>query len=175
MRRRFIVLGAITVAAVVIGATALHAQRAGVRGHWPGRGPGFGQMQRGPGGPGFGGGWLGGGPAFGRAGGFGMRRPGAALRGLDRALDLTDAQEASIKEIHEATRKAAEPVGDALRDARKSLHEAVFAATPDQAAIATAAAKVNELQSQLGALQLKARTDTAAVLTAEQRAKMGKR
>ena len=49
------------------------------------------------------------------------------MRGLNRALDLTEAQESALQAIRKASRDAAAPLAKELRDARAAEHAAIFA------------------------------------------------
>jgi Spy/CpxP family protein refolding chaperone len=137
------------------------------------RGPlgpaGPGQMRRaGPGQMGRGGrGMMGfGGPP---AGIGGRRGGGSGVGGGLAALDLTEAQRATITDLHRDSRDRAIPLQDELASARKALHRAVFADTRDAAHIASLTTKIASLEKQLTDLHVKTATAVADALTAEQR------
>ena len=110
---------------------------------------------RGPGGPG----------GFGRGG-------VAVLRGVD----LTDEQKASIKAIHDEQRQARTgPPADAAF--RRDLEAEVFAEAPDAQKIATLQQQLVQAQSERLAheIAVQQKQKVAAVLTADQRAKVRER
>jgi periplasmic protein CpxP/Spy len=96
---------------------------------------------------------------FGRHGGFGKGMHGGGMRGL-KGLELTDAQKAQIKQIHEANRP-----DQATMDELKAIHEARQAGTltEDQRARAKA------LRDQMRAKGDSVHQQVLAVLTPEQR------
>ena len=115
--------------------------------------PGDGPRGRWPGGPG----------GFGRGG-------VAALRGVD----LTDEQKAAIKAIHEAERQdRTGPPADATL--RRELEAEVFAEAPDAQKIATLQQQLAQAHSERLAHEIAVKQKVAAVLTAEQRAKIRER
>ena len=108
---------------------------------------------RGPGGPG----------GFGRGG-------VAVLRGVD----LTDEQKASIMAIHDEQRQARTgPPADAAL--RRDLEAEVFAEAPDAQKIATLQQQFVQAQSERLAHEIAVQQKVAAVLTADQRAKVRER
>lgn len=108
---------------------------------------------RGPGGPG----------GFGRGG-------VAVLRGVD----LTDEQKASIMAIHDEQRQARTgPPADAAL--RRDLEAEVFAEAPDAQKIATLQQQLVQAQSERLAHEIAVQQKVAAVLTADQRAKVRER
>ena len=134
----------------VLGLAAFSLSNAQQSGDSPrGRGPGG----RGPGGPG----------GFGRGG-------VAVLRGVD----LTDEQKASIKAIHDEHRQARTgPPADAAL--RRELEAEVFAEAPDAQKIATLQQQLVQAQSERLAHEIAVQQKVAAVLTADQRAKVRER
>lgn len=118
--------------------------------------------QHGPGGPG--------GPG-GRHGGPGG--PGNIVGHLSRALDLTDAQKAQIKQLEES-----------FKESTKSLHEQLGKAGPggpfevlnggtfDEAAVRAAAQARANLHVELEVAHARFFSQVYAVLTAEQKAKL---
>ena len=132
----------------VLGLAAFSLSNAQQSGDSPrGRGPG------GPGGPG----------GFGRGG-------VAVLRGVD----LTDEQKASIMAIHDEHRQARTgPPADAAL--RRDLEAEVFAEAPDAQKIATLQQQLVQAQSERLAHEIAVQQKVAAVLTADQRAKVRER
>jgi len=132
----------------VLGLAAFSLSNAQQNGDSPrGRGPG------GPGGPG----------GFGRGG-------VAVLRGVD----LTDEQKASIMAIHDEQRQARTgPPADAAL--RRDLEAEVFAEAPDAQKIATLQQQFVQAQSERLAHEIAVQQKVAAVLTADQRAKVRER
>ncbi|MEZ5319054.1 MAG: Spy/CpxP family protein refolding chaperone [Vicinamibacterales bacterium] len=168
MRIRFLTIGAAAVA-VMLGVAVVDAQRPFLRERQGARGPAQDVRGGGPGGPG-------GGPQFGPMrrgrGGPGFGPAGALGPGLAWALDLTDAQKEALAGIRKTANDAAQPIHESLRTAERDLRNAIFAETFDAKVVADLAQKVDGLRDQLDAIHLKAETDTAATLTAEQRTKM---
>lgn len=173
MTKRLMFTGA-TAAFLVAAIALVGAQgRRGPGGQFgPGQGPdGRGQMLGGPDGqmrgPGGGFGQFRGGPGFGRGG----RMGGGPMAGL-AGVGLTDDQREQVRGILDAQRDSARETMGALGDARRSLHDAIFAATPDAGAIAAAQAKLAEAETAQIAAHVKAQTAIAAILTPEQKAKL---
>ncbi len=158
--------------ALTVGAASLLAQgqpparqgRGAGQGFGPGPGMGFGPGQgMGPGGRmgrGFG---PGAGP-----GGLGLG-PGMMLGGL-HALNLTDAQKASIQAIHQNHEAEFKAIADAAIAARKVLGDAVTADTVDEAAIRAASAAVAKTEADGAVLRAKVHSEVWSVLTPEQQA-----
>ena len=137
-----------TAAVALAGVIAIPVMAQPPQGRGAGRGAGMG-MGPGPGGPGGG-----------RGGPMGM------LRGVD----LTEAQRAQIKTIHESARGGDTPRVDVM-ELQKQLHLAILADSVD-------APKLEELKVALAnaeavalAKRIDVETRIAQVLTAEQRAK----
>lgn len=89
-------------------------------------------------------------------------------------LDLTADQRAKVRDIMEADRTANMDAMQALADARHALNAAIYAATPDAAAIASLQAKIIDGETAQLAREVKIRQSIAAILTPEQKAKLGK-
>ena len=102
-------------------------------------------------------------------GGFG--RGGVAVL---RGVDLTDEQKASIMAIHDEQRQARTgPPADAAL--RRDLEAEVFAEAPDAQKIATLQQQLVQAQSERLAHEIAVQQKVAAVLTADQRAKVRER
>jgi Spy/CpxP family protein refolding chaperone len=132
-----------------------------------GRGPGQGfGRQTGPmfGRPGM---------EFGRAGRDGLLRRGPL--GAFAGLDLTDAQRTQLRELLEGERTGGRDAAKALGDAHKTLHDAIFAASPDANAIAAAQSAVAAAETAALAERVKTQSAIAKILTPEQRAKLAER
>ena len=91
-----------------------------------------------------------------------------------RGVDLTDEQKASIKAIHDEHRQARTgPPADAAL--RRDLEAEVFAEAPDAQKIATLQQQLVQAQSERLAHEIAVQQKVAAVLTADQRAKVRER
>ena len=112
----------------------------------------------------------GGGPAGGPRG----RGPGGPGRGgvaVLRGLDLSDDQKAAIKAIHEAEQsERTGPPADVV--IRRQLEAEVFSDAPDTQKIATLEQQLVQAQGERLGHELAVQQKIAAVLTAEQRAKV---
>ncbi len=84
-------------------------------------------------------------------------------------LNLTEAQRTTIADIMRGSRDRVAPIADELRLAERNLHRAVFADTPDTAAVNTLVAQVESLRKQIADERLRTQTAIAAELTPEQR------
>jgi Spy/CpxP family protein refolding chaperone len=117
------------------------------------------------------------GPMFGRAG-MGFDR-GPMLRrggfGPLAGLDLTESQQTQLRELLEGERAGGRESAKALGDARKALHDAIFAASPDTNAIAAAQSAVVAAETAALADHVQAQSAIAKILTPEQRAKLAER
>jgi len=120
------------------------------------------QQGRGPGGPGG----FGHGP-FGRRG-FGG--PGGDF-GLLRGLDLTEDQQAQVRQVMQSHRDEFRAVGERLRAAERAQQDAVTATPFDENAVRARAAEVAAVQADEAVLRAKVHSDVFAVLTPEQQAK----
>ena len=123
-------------------------------------GPGRGADRQGPQGP-----CMMGGP------GGPMGLPGFALRGLD----LSDAQHEQLRAIAEKHRDALMASGEKVMDARRGLHDAVVAETPDEATIRQKAAELGTAEAAAAVLRATVRTEALSVLTPEQQQTMKER
>ena len=89
-------------------------------------------------------------------------------------LNLTDSQKEQAKSIFSASRDQAKPLMQQLRDARKALNDAAKSGAPE-AEIDRLANSLGPIQAQLAAVQSKAFAKFYALLTPEQRTKVGDR
>ncbi len=105
-------------------------------------------------------------------GGWGRRgghhRGGMMLRGLD----LTEDQKAQMKQIREASKAKTQPLREALKANRQKLHELAAAGSFDEAAVTALANEQAGLSAQLIVERARVHSQTAALLTAEQKAKV---
>jgi protein CpxP len=157
MMRRSIV-GMVGAAALLVAAGAVLAQ---AQSQDTPQAPQAGQG-RGPGGPGG----FGHGP-FGRRG-FGG--PGGDF-GLLRGLDLTEDQQAQVRQVMQSHRDEFRAVGERLRAAERAQQDAVTATPFDENAVRARAAEVAAVQADEAVLRAKVHSDVFAVLTPEQQAK----
>jgi Spy/CpxP family protein refolding chaperone len=104
-------------------------------------------------------------------GGRGDQMGGGPLAELAQ-LDLTADQRDKVRDIMEADRAANMDALQALAEARRSLNAAIYAATPDTAAIASLQAKIVEGEKAQLAREVKIRQSIAQILTPEQKAKL---
>ena len=77
---------------------------------------------------------------FGRRGGMGR---------LFSQLDLTDAQKAQIKQIHENSRAELRPLGEQIRAKRQEIREAQAAGTADEALIRQKLSEIAPLEAKM--------------------------
>ncbi|MDX2029678.1 MAG: Spy/CpxP family protein refolding chaperone [Blastocatellia bacterium] len=148
MKRSTLILALIILVAglAALGFGAAHRQH-GARGHHA-----FGQHQ-GPGGPG--------GP-----------------RGGDhrfRELNLTDAQKAQVKAIHEKQREEAEALHEQMRGIHEQMRPLVEAAAFDEAAVRALLAKEAAIATELKLIEARGQNAVFNVLTAEQKATLAER
>jgi protein CpxP len=114
---------------------------------------------------------MGGGGRGGRMGGGRGDQMGGPLAELAQ-LDLTADQREKVRAIAEADRSSNMDALQALAEARHALNAAIYAATPDTAAIASLQAKVVEGETAQLAREIKTRQAIAQILTPEQKAKL---
>lgn len=113
------------------------------------------------------------GPGFHRGGGHhgGGHHGGGILHGL-RGLDLTDTQKEEVRSILEASREDNADTRQALREARKALHEAVQATPFDEAGVRVAAATLADLEADQAVERARTFNAVYDVLTPEQRTEL---
>lgn len=98
--------------------------------------------------------------------------PGRGIRAALAGLDLTDAQEAKVKELLEGERPKYEALRQEGRASREALRTAAKSETPDPAAVGAAFLRVDAHRKTLRAEKKSSRQKIEALLTAEQRAKL---
>ena len=104
---------------------------------------------------------------FGHRGGHG----GFDMMGF-RNLDLTDAQKAQLKQIHESHRQAVAPLMEQIRAKRQEIHAASQGGTVNEAAVAQKLTEIAPLEAKLMAERARVHQESLAVLTADQKAKL---
>jgi periplasmic protein CpxP/Spy len=104
---------------------------------------------------------------FGRHGGRGE----FGLMGF-RQLNLTDAQKAQLKQIHESHRQAIAPLREQLRAKRQEMRAANEGGTVNEAVITQKLTEIAPLEAKLIAEQARVRQESLAILTADQKAKL---
>src|SRR5437660_10159798 len=103
------------------------------------------------------------------------RQSGAGM--LDRMaanLNLTDAQKQQAQSIFQAARQSAEPVHAQLKQSKQALTAAVKAGAPD-AEIDRLSSGLGPLMAQTTAIHTKALAKFYAILTPDQKGKLGDR
>ena len=89
-----------------------------------------------------------------------------------RNLDLTDAQKAQIKQIHENSRQSLRPIMEEIRAKRQEIRQASEGGTFNEALVSQKLTEIAPLEAKMMAARFRAHQDTLAVLTAEQKAKL---
>ncbi len=89
-------------------------------------------------------------------------------------LDLTDAQKAQIKTIHETEQARLEPVLKQLDETRRALKEATVKGQFNESQVRTLAATEAQATIELTVARARTRAAVYQVLTAEQRARLDK-
>lgn len=87
-------------------------------------------------------------------------------------LGFSDAQLAQFQLLAETRRTAAEALQRQVAEAERALGEALKAAAPDAATVGAALLKVEGLRRQFAPIEEAFRTGVAAILTADQKAKL---
>ena len=100
--------------------------------------------------------------------GHGTRGEQAAMMML-RRLDLTDQQQAQVKQILEDNKGAVEPIREQLKANHKKLAD--MKGTFDEAQVSQIAKSQGDLTAQLIVVRQKVRSQIFAILTDEQKAK----
>lgn len=90
-------------------------------------------------------------------------------------LDLTDAQKAQLKTMHEAHKASVDPIAQQVRAKRQELAALNEAATFDESAAAAKLAEIAPLEAKLMAEQFRMRQEFLSVLTPDQKAKLEQR
>ena len=91
---------------------------------------------------------------------------------LGAYLALTETQTGQLQGLVKKHEEAAQPLRLQLREKRQALRAAMDAAEPDATAVGQLAIAQHGLRAQLRDLRKKFRTDFAAILTIEQKAKL---
>lgn len=92
-----------------------------------------------------------------------------------RGLNLTDAQKASLKQLHESFGERTKSLREQLRAKHQELRQAESGGTFNEALAAQKLAEVAPIQAKLMAEEFKLRQDSLAVLTPEQKTQMEQR
>ena len=87
-------------------------------------------------------------------------------------LDLTDAQKAQIKQIHENSRQSLRPIMEEIRAKRQEIRQASEGGTFNEALVSQKLAEIAPLEAKLMAARFRVHQETLSVLTAEQKAKL---
>jgi Spy/CpxP family protein refolding chaperone len=87
-------------------------------------------------------------------------------------LDLTDAQKAQIKQIHENHRQSIAPITEQIRAKRQEIRQASQGGTFNEALVAQKLSEIAPLEAKLMGEQFRIHQETLSVLTAEQKAKL---
>lgn len=95
------------------------------------------------------------------------RRGGMMFRGLD----LTEEQKTQMKSIREASKTAAAPLREAMKANRQKLAEATANGAFDEAQVTTIANEGAAIKAQMTVQREKVKSQTYAILTAEQKTK----
>jgi periplasmic protein CpxP/Spy len=115
----------------------------------------------------------------GRGGEFGGRhgrRGGDHFGGfMFRGVELSDAQKASLKQLHQGFGERTKSLREQLRAKHEELRQAESNGTFNEALAAQKLAELAPIQAKLMAEQFKLRQDSLAVLTPEQKAQMEQR
>jgi len=95
--------------------------------------------------------------------------------GFFRGIELTDAQKAQLKQIHESAATTVGPIEEQVRAKRQELWQLNSGATFDEAAAAAKLAEIAPLEARLMAERFRARQAMFAVLTPEQKTQLDQR
>jgi periplasmic protein CpxP/Spy len=111
----------------------------------------------------------------GKGGEFGGQRGGHFGGGMFRGIELTDAQKASLKQLHQSFGERTKSLREQLRAKHEELRQAESGGTFNEALAAQKLAEVAPIQAKLMAEEFKLRQDSLAVLTPEQKTQMEQR
>jgi Spy/CpxP family protein refolding chaperone len=89
-------------------------------------------------------------------------------------LDLTDAQQAQMKDILSKERSAIRPLMQQLAQGRQQMKELEQASTFDEAKVRTAASSQTQAMTELMVQKARIKSELMAVLTADQKDKLAK-
>jgi len=114
-----------------------------------------------------------------RMGGHGGHMGGAdhmkgMVEHISKALDLTDAQKAAAKKIHEEIAAKAEPLMEQRHQQMKEIHALLDGANPDATEIGQKMIASHAIGEQIKALHEEAMTKFSTVLNADQLEKLKK-
>jgi periplasmic protein CpxP/Spy len=104
----------------------------------------------------------------GRHGPHGARRFGMMVR----ALDLTEEQQASLKQMMDEQRKAVEPLVQQQRELRRQIREQLDSESADAATVGQLTIQAHNLGKQLGAAHDGMKERFESILTPEQKTKL---
>lgn len=89
-----------------------------------------------------------------------------------RNLDLSDEQQAKLKQIRESHRESTKALRQQIRAEMQTLHQANQGATFDEALVSQKLAEIAPLRAKLMAAEFKIRQEMLSVLTPEQKTKL---
>lgn len=101
------------------------------------------------------------------------RGPGGG--GAFRGIDLSDAQKAEMKRIHESSRTAISPIAQQVRALRMEIRQASQSGTFNEALVAQKLTEIAPLEAKLMGERFRVRQETLSVLTAEQKTQLEER
>ncbi len=112
--------------------------------------------------------------AGGRAGGPGQCEmgPGPRLERMAEVLDLTEAQQTAIADLHEKTRAEATELRKELARLRNQKHGEMLKDDPSEKTLVSLTEKMGEVRTRLQVQRLETRLAVREQLTAEQRDQM---
>lgn len=116
------------------------------------------------------------GERHGKGGEFGERRGGRfGGRMMFRGLELTDAQKASLKQIHQSFGERTKSLREQLRAKHMELRQAESGGTFNEALATQKLTEAAGLQAELMGEEFRMRQESLAVLTPEQKAQLEQR
>lgn len=89
-----------------------------------------------------------------------------------RNLDLTDAQKAQIKQIHESHSQSIRPLMEQIRAKRQEIRQASEGGTFNEALVSQKLSEIAPLEAKLMGEQFRIHQEMLSVLTPEQKAKL---
>ena len=98
--------------------------------------------------------------------------PGGGIEQFARVLNLTDAQKAQIKTIHEQAATAAKPYHEQLEPLHEQVGKVTQAATFDEASVRALFTKMAQLETELQIIHTRAENAIYHLFTPEQKAKL---
>jgi periplasmic protein CpxP/Spy len=104
----------------------------------------------------------------------GMRHRGAHIEMMAERLGLDDAQKATVRQLHQEAEAKAELLIEQRRELKKQNHQALEAGNANATEIGNRTIAAWELGQQIRAIHEETMGKLAAVLTAEQKAKLEK-